>query len=323
MIAWFVLLQATLGIAVAGPLTSPEYLPLHVAQAEGLFAEEKLAVSLQPMRAEAPASEALSRGGVQLAATSLDGALRLGNVDGKPPRLVFGLTAVPPVALLVSSAHKDTVRSVKDLAGKTVGIPAPGTPEHLIFLNLLARAGLGPARVSLLSFGERGAMLALQSGEAEAVMLSEPFVSRLVDSGAAVVLADFRKRAEAERWLGGPTVSAAVFARADTKLGGAELQALTRALLGAVARVQSATPEELQARLPAGVVGSPADFALRVTGAREIYLPRGWVTADMLADSVRLVRERAALPASVRLPWRLRTLLLLGPLEEVLRAQRP
>src|SRR6266700_3694897 len=38
---------AAITIAVAGPVTSPEYLPVHVAQAEGYFAQEKLDVTLK------------------------------------------------------------------------------------------------------------------------------------------------------------------------------------------------------------------------------------------------------------------------------------
>ncbi|MGH7374724.1 MAG: hypothetical protein ACREJY_10900, partial [Candidatus Rokuibacteriota bacterium] len=88
MIAWVVLLQASLTIAVAGPATSPEYLPLHVAQAEGHFAAQKLAITLRLVRSDAGAAEALAAGQAQLAATSLDAALRLGGADGAPPGLV-------------------------------------------------------------------------------------------------------------------------------------------------------------------------------------------------------------------------------------------
>ena len=90
MISWLVLLQATLTIATAGPATAPEYLPLWVAQAEGYFSQEKLAVALEPTRSEASAAEALARGQADLAATSLDAALMLGTPAGAPPRLVFG-----------------------------------------------------------------------------------------------------------------------------------------------------------------------------------------------------------------------------------------
>src|SRR6266581_2472935 len=112
MIAWRALLQTALTIATAGPATAPEYLPLWVAQSEGYFAQEQLAISLEAARAEAPAAEALARGEVDLAATSVDAALVLGAVGGAPPKLVFGLTATPAVALLVTAAKKDTIRGL-------------------------------------------------------------------------------------------------------------------------------------------------------------------------------------------------------------------
>ena len=74
MIAWLVLLQASLTIAVAGPATSPEYLPLHVAQAEGLFTAQQLSLTLRSTRSDVAAAEMLAAVQAQLAATSLDTA---------------------------------------------------------------------------------------------------------------------------------------------------------------------------------------------------------------------------------------------------------
>ena len=110
MIAGLIFLQAALSIAVAGPATNPEYLPLRVAAAEGYFTEEKLTVTLETLRAEPLAAQALGRGRVALAATSLDAALSLGHAGSAPPRLVFGLTAAPPVALLVPAAKRTRSR---------------------------------------------------------------------------------------------------------------------------------------------------------------------------------------------------------------------
>jgi NitT/TauT family transport system substrate-binding protein len=323
VISWLVLLQTALTISVAGPATSPEYLPLRVAEAENYFAQENLAVSLQVTRSESQAAEALSRGQAELAATSVDAALRLGHVAGAPPRLVFGLTSAPPVALLVPAAKKDAIRGLQDLAGKTLGIPSPGTPEHLMLLSLLAKAGLRLPQITLQSYGDRGLASAIQSGQVAAAVVGDPWASRLIEDGSAVVLADFRKRGEAARWLGEPAVHAAIFARADTKLGAAELAPLARALLRALDRLRSTAPEELARHLPAAAVGPPADFPLRLSGAREVFLPNGWVTEDMLAESVRLVRERAKLPDKVNVPRNKARLLLLDPLGEVLRAKKP
>ena len=323
MISLLILLQTTVTIAVAGPATSPEYLPLRVAQAEGYFAAEQLNVTLQSTRAEATAAEALARGQAALAATSLDAALTLGHDNGALPRLVFGFTAAPPVAVLVSTAHKDSVRSVKDLLGKTIAVPAPGTSEHLLLLSLLARARLRVPQVSLLSYGERGVAGALESGQAAAGVVGDPYATRLIEEGKATALVDMRARGEPARRLGGPVVHAALFARADTTLGVPELTPLARALLRAAARIQAATPEELAAKLPRSVVGSPDDFAIRLRGAREIFLPDGWVSKDMLADSVALVRERSLIPAKVAIPRGMAQLLLTDPLKQALDGKRP
>jgi len=302
MIAWLLLLQTSLTIAVAGPATSAEYLPLHVAQAEGFFTAQQLSVTLRPTRSDATAAEMLAGGQAQLAATSLDTALRLGGTDGVPPRLLWGLTAAPPVALLVAPGRTDTVRSVADLVGQTVAIPAPGTAEDQALGLLLARAGVAVHRVKMLSLGERGVVRALEGGEVAAGVLGEPHVSRLVEGDKAAIVVDLRTAKGAEAALGGPTVGAALFAKAGTEPPAATVRALRAALQAAVARVISAEPAALQAALPASVVGSPADFALRLRGARELFLADGRVPVETLEHSLELIRARAPLPIKVKLP---------------------
>ncbi|MFI5374434.1 MAG: ABC transporter substrate-binding protein [Candidatus Rokuibacteriota bacterium] len=309
MIAWLVLLQTSLTIAVGGPITSPEYLPLHVAQAEGHFAAQQLAVTLRPMRSDAGAAEALAQGHAQLAATSLDSALRLGHVEGAPPRLVWGLTAAAPVALLVNPARAESIRSAADLVGQTVAVPAPGTAEDQTLGLLLARAGVPFSRVTLRSLGERGAARALESGEVAAAVLAEPYVSRLVAEGKAAVAIDLRTAAGAAAALGGPTVNAALFARAGTGPETATLRALGAALQAAVARVTGSEPAALATVLPATVVGSPADFAARLRSARDLFLPGGRVSVETLERSLALVRARAPLPIQVKVPKRVEQLL--------------
>lgn len=310
MITWLVLLQASLTIAVAGPATSPEYLPLHVAQAEGHFAAQQLTVTLRAVRSDAGAAELLAGGQAHLAATSLDTALRLGSADGAPPRLVHGLTAAPPVALLVAPGRVDTIRSAADLAGQTVAVPAPGTAEDQALGILLARAGLAMHRLKVLSLGERGVARAIEGGAVAAGLLGEPYVSQLVESGQAVVAVDLRTATDAAVALGGPTVNAGLFVKAGAEPPAATLRALRAALQAAVARVVSTEPAALQAVLPPAVVGSSRDFAARLRGVRDLYLPGGRVTAEALERSIELVQARAPLPARVKLPGRAERLLV-------------
>lgn len=322
MIPLLVLLQTTLAIGVAGPATSGEYLALRVAEAQGYFADEGLRVSLRTVRAETGAAEALARGQADLAATSLDAALRLGHVQGAPPRLVFALTRSAPVALLVPTPLADSVRALTDLAGRTVGIPAPGTPEHTHLVWLLARAGVGIHRVSVRSFGEPGLAGAVESGAVAAAMIGEPWATRLIEDRKAVALADLRQPGATATWLGGETVHAAIFARADTRLGTPELLPLARALLRAVDRLAGAPPDELAARLGSPITGSPEDWPARLAGGRAVAIRDGWVTRETLERSLALVRRRSPIPVAVNLPRRLETLLLSEPLAEAIRQRK-
>jgi NitT/TauT family transport system substrate-binding protein len=331
-------LWAAITIAVAGPVTSPEYLPLYVAQSEGYFAQEKLEVTLTTERSESDAAQAMARGRADIAATSLDAAYRVGHVKGALPSLLFGLTAAPPVAILVSPSHKETVRSPRDLRGQPVGLPGVGTPEQAMLATILDRAGVKIHHVPLRSFSNRALAGALEQGEVAAAVMADPWVTRLVEEVAvrgaaegepraekiATILVDLRTRSDAARWLGAETVHAALFLRADAAVSEQDLVALAKALLRAVARVSDAPAETLAAGLPASVIGQPGDFALRVAGARQSYLPRGRVTQDMLKASLRQARERTEMPAAVTLPWfRWSPLLRTGPLERATVASPP
>jgi NitT/TauT family transport system substrate-binding protein len=316
-------LWAAITIAVAGPASSPEYLPVHLAQAGGYFVQEKLQVTLKIERSEGDAALALARGRADIAATSLDAAYRLGHTAGAPPQLIFGLTAAPPVALLVSPIHKDTVRSPSDLRGQPVGLPGIGTPEQAMLATILSRADVKIHQVPLRTFSNRGLAGALKQGEVAAAVMADPWVTRLVTEDTASILVDLRTRAGAARWLGAETVHAAVFVRAEGRPGDQELAALVRALLRAAAKVAEAPAEALAAILPGAVTGQPDDFSLRVAGARQIYLPRGQVTEDMLKASVAQARERSPFPAALKLPWRWSPLLLSRPLERAADAESP
>ena len=310
MIAWIVLLQASLTIAVAGPPTLPDYLPLHVAHADGLFTAQQLSVTLRSTRSDAAAAEMLASGRAQLAATSLDAALRLGGTDGAPPRLVWALIAAPAVALLVAPGRVDTIKSAADLVGETIAVPAPGSAEDQALGLLLARAGVPMHRVKVLSLGERGVARALEGGAVAAGVLGEPHVSRLVDSGRAVIAVDLRTAKDAAAALGGPTVGTGLFAKGGTEPPAATIQALRAALQAAVQRVVSVEPTALQATLPAAVIGSSDDFALRLRSARDLFLADGRVTAETLERSLDLLRLRAPLPAKVNLPRKPERLLI-------------
>ncbi len=285
MLAVILLLQSLL-VAVSGPPSSPEYLPLRVAQAEGHFRREGLEVTLRTTRAEPGAAEALAQGQADLAATTLDAILRFGpRIPGQSSRLVFGFTAAPPVALLVPTSQQALVKSLEDLPGTRVGVASPG-----------AR----PAQVWVVSLGSRGLISAIESGEVHAALVHEPYASRLIAEGHAKVLADLRRPDRVARALGGPTVNAAVFARSDRMPPDRDLAAFARALGVAERRIAEAGAGELAAVLPRPVVGS--EFETRLEATRAVYLKDGLVTADQVQETIALIRAHLPLPGTLRIP---------------------
>ena len=313
-------LLAAITIAVAGPSTSPEYLPLQVARAEGYFAQENLDVVLKIERTEGDAARALARGQADLAATSLDAAYRQGHVAGVPPPLLFGLTAAAPVAILVSPNHKDTIRAPAELRGQPVGLPGgAGTPEHVMLNAVLLHADVKIHQVPLRSFSSRALEGVLGRGEVAAGVMGDPLITRMAEDHTGFILVDLRKRSDAARWLGAETVYAALFVRAGTTPDERELTALVRALLRGVTRVTEASPEALMSVLPEPVTGPLVDFRARLDGVRQSFLPRGQVSDEVLKASINQARARAAFPAVVKLPWfSWSSLLLSAPLQRAL-----
>lgn len=298
-----ILLLQSLTLAVAGPVTSPEYLPLRVAEAEGHFTREGLSVVLRTTRAEPGAAEALAQGQADLVATSLDAMLRFGPRSAtQAPKLVLGLTAAPPVALLVPTSQSEIVKTVNDLPGTRVGLASPGAPEYAWFGWLLARAGLSIAQVWVVSHGTRGLVNAVESGEVHSGLVHEPTASRLVAEGQARVLVDLRTPAAVAQALGTTTVNAAVFARADRRLSERDLRAFARAVLAAEKRIATAQPDELQAKLPKRGGEPPEEFAARLNATRNVYLPEGRVSAEQLRETIALIRAHQPLPVTSRVP---------------------
>jgi NitT/TauT family transport system substrate-binding protein len=278
-----ILLQA-LTLVVSGPATSPEYLPLRVAQTEGYFAREGLAVTLRTTRAEPGAAEALAQGQADLVATSLEAILRFGpRLAGQTPRLVLGLTAAPPVLLVVADAHKTLVRSIEDLPGTRIGVSTPGAPEQAWFAWLLARAGLSVAQMWMVSRGEKGVVQAVENGDVHAALVQEPAATALVQSGHARPLVDLRSPAAVRRAIGAVTVNAAVFVRSDRHPRERDLTAFARAVLAA------------QRRIAGGDGSDPA-------AGRETYLRDGLVTVEQIRETLVLIRAHLPLPVTARVP---------------------
>jgi NitT/TauT family transport system substrate-binding protein len=321
MLGLIVLAQALM-IAVAGPPTSPEYLPIRVADAHGLFAREGLQVTLRSTRAEPGAAEALAQGQADLAATSFEAMLRFGHRAGvTPARIVYGLTAAPPVAVVVATVHADSVAAVMDLRGRKIGFTAPGSPEHTWLQALLGRARLSPVDVELVALGSRGLAAGIDSGDVHAAVLAAPEASEVVKAGRGRLLVDLTSPRSVTDALGAPSLNAAVFARTERRPGDRELTAFARAVTAATRLLRTEPASVISAKLPPVAVGTGDDFERRLETTRGVWLADGLVTADAVAHTVEIARAHLPLPRTLRLP-RAEQLLHLDPARRAVSARR-
>jgi NitT/TauT family transport system substrate-binding protein len=216
--------------------------------------------------------------------------------------MVFGLTAAPPVALLLGAPVDGAVRSIGQLAGLRVGVAAPGDPAHTWLVALFTRARLSITQVEMVSLGERGLVSAIERGEVQAGIVEEPAASRLVADQRAVILGDLRTPAAVERALGVATVNAGVFMRMDRRPSDRDLVALSRALAAAERQIATSDAAALAARLPRAVVGVPEEFERRVETARLLYLPGGVVTIPQIRSSMDVVRAHMPFSPALKIP---------------------
>ena len=194
------------------------------------------------------------------------------------------------------------MRSVNDLPGTKVGRLEPRSARARLVRLAPGTHGLSVAQVSVVSFGTRGLVGAVEGGDVHAGLVPEPFASRLLGEGRATVLVDLRTPAGVAQALGVATVNAAVFARADRRPRDQSLTAFARAVLAAEQRIATTGTDELTAKLPKRLATPPEEFAARLEATRSIYLTDGLVTADQLRESIALIRAHQPLPATARVP---------------------
>ena len=93
--------------------------------------------------------------------------------------------------LRVQAGVKSSIRTVKDLRGKRIGVPGMGTPPFIFANRVLGANGIDASKeITWLVFpaGELG--LALDKGEVDAVADSEPIGSMLLAQGRVRNIAD-------------------------------------------------------------------------------------------------------------------------------------
>jgi NitT/TauT family transport system substrate-binding protein len=200
---FFVILAAALVLAACAPapvervtlrlglLPIVDSLPMYVAQAQGLFEKEGVAVEFLPVASAAERDQLMQAGQIDGMINDLVSTMFY-NKDGRQIVIVrFARTATPEFPTYRLLAGKDSgIVSASDLRNVPIGI-SEGTVIAYTTDRLLEAEGISPDEIETIAVPKIPDRLALlESGELKAANLPDPLASLAILSGATVILDD-------------------------------------------------------------------------------------------------------------------------------------
>jgi len=222
--------------------------PYEVARAFGHFRNHGLDAEIVYFRGGNAAIQALVGGAVDYGATSLDVAMQA-FAKGADIRRFVTTGQLPLFAVANAPKNADSIKTLKDLEGKTVGVSALGNADHALLLFLLKQAGADQSRVQFATMGVN-LLEALRQGQVDAGLIQEPALTLLQRAGARV-LVNAMDSGQADKFLGGAYEFMGVSVRTrELEARKPEMLAIAQALDDALKAIPVLPPEELMNAFP-------------------------------------------------------------------------
>src|SRR6201995_3038867 len=128
------------------------YLPTVLAKQLGEYDKAGLSVELVDLKGGSDALKAVLGGSADVVSGYFDHCV---NLAAKQQELVSFVVydRYPGLVLVVAPSHAGEIKSLKDLAGKKVGVSAPGSSPAFFLKYLLKKDGLDPAGTAVIGVG--------------------------------------------------------------------------------------------------------------------------------------------------------------------------
>jgi NitT/TauT family transport system substrate-binding protein len=258
------------------------YLPLIIAQQRKYFADEGLEVEIAAFAGGSKALQSLMGGSSDVASGAYSNTLTMAAKGQKLKNFVVQVR-YPALAIAVSKRVADRYKSPADLKGMRIGVSAPGSSTHMIVNHLLSKGNLTSADVSIIGVGtSAAAVAAIMQGEIDAIINSDPVMTKLEADNAVTVIAETRTRKGTEDLFGGPYPEAGLYATADFIAKNPNtIQALTNAIVRAELWMQTATIEDIAANVPPEhMLGDRELYLASYKKMHEAHAPDGQITKE-------------------------------------------
>ena len=271
--------RAAVKVAI-GSAASLNYLSWDLAKALNYFEDENLDVTLNYAASGNDAATALLSGSVEFTGNSMDQSIKA-QIAGKPTKMVVAFSKTPGAAIVVRGDLKDTVKSIKDLKGKTVGATSQGSGTHVVLTYAMNQAGLIQDKDYTFKPCGSGTMAAtLDSKAVDACINSDPFITQYVAAGKGFILKDYRTVKDTTELVGGVyqftgAVTTADFIQKSPNV----VQRVVNALVRTNKYIQATASKDIAAKLPKTVTGEDLDLYIKTLDAA-----KGYISSDGLVD---------------------------------------
>ena len=240
------------------------YLPTVLAKQLGEYEKAGLAVELVDLKGGSDALKAVLGGSADVVSGYFDHCV---NLAAKKQELTSFIVydRYPGLVLVVSPSHNAEIKSIKDLAGKKVGVSAPGSSTDFFLKYLLKKNGVDASGVAVIGVGLGAtAVAAMQQGQIDAAVMLDPSVTVLQGSYPDLrILSDTRTAKDTldvfgGEYPGGSLYSTTAWVASHEK----EAQALTNAIVNTLNWIHSHSAEEIMNKMPPEIVGKNKELYL-------------------------------------------------------------
>jgi NitT/TauT family transport system substrate-binding protein len=247
--------EETITVATGG-IALFNYIPMVLAEQTGAFKKEGLKVEIQDFQGGQRSIQALVGGSVDMAIATYENAPLL-QTKGSTIVTTSLLNRSIGAVLAIANDKAAKIKSPADAKGLTFGVSSVGSATQRILHLYLAKGGLAPGDVSAVTLGGgAGAVAMIKSGRVDGFVHSEPVVSQALKDGGFKIIVDGRTE-EGMKYLYGGYIAATVALTTPGFIARKPqtVQKFSNAMAATLKWFQSATPDEIMAKVPAEYVG--------------------------------------------------------------------
>jgi len=270
---------------MVGGLEKIIYLPAKLTEQLGYFKDEGLTVELLTEPAGVDAETQLLAGQVQGVVGFYDHAIDLQGLN-KSIMSVVQLDGVPGEVELVSSKLADQIKSPADFKGRNLGVTGLGSSTNFLTQYLAVKNGVKIGEFTSVAVGAGNTFIAaMQQGQIDAGMTTEPTISRMLKTGDAKVLVDMRTKETTVAALGGTYPAACLYMQTEYVNAHKDaVQKLANAFVKTLRWIHTHTAVEIAAQMPKDYqVGDPELYLKALDTSLGMYTVDGVMPKDGLA----------------------------------------